>query len=228
MIIKLEGFEVKHCLMLLVCIFCSLNVGCKKKNIINGVPDRPEGFPEILIPMDGAVEVRYLSPEIGKIAEGAYLILFWVDEEYPASKTIEKIQKQMQSQGCVRVEGSVLSDLTSLQIIEGEGLNKKVIDVSDEFKESLKHSDRPTETQWRKPDPLADYADIIEATWSEEWITHNDDMVSICLQYYFPQKGNGDLRLWVQVTLFTPSSWQYPNVLRYKKNHSEQFNDLEN
>lgn len=178
---------MKHCLIFVVCIFCSLNIGCKKKNVMNGVPYRPETFPEMLVPFDGAKETRYLSPETGKIVEGAYLISFWIDEEYPASIIIGQIQKHLQSYDCVRIDGSVLNDLASLHIVEGKGLNKKVTDVSDEFRESLKNIERPTKTQWRKPEPLVDYADI-EAMWSEEWISQNDDLVSIHLEYCFPQK----------------------------------------
>ena len=192
---------------------------------MDGTSYRPENFPDILIPLDGATEVRYLSPETGRIVKGTYLISFGLDEEYPASKTIEKIQRYLQSQDSIQVKGSVLSDLTSVKVIEGEGFSKRVGDISDEFKKSLKQSERPTETQWQKPNPMADYADIIYSTWSEEWITQDDGLVSIVLQYYFPQKGNGDKQLSVQISLFTPSSWKYSHVLRYKKNHPEQFND---
>lgn len=214
---------MKHYLII-VCFLLSLNLGCSEKNNVNGVPNRPENFPDILVPVDGAIDILYLSPEIGGIAEGVYSITFWLDEEYPAANSIEQIQKHLQAEGCVRVNGSVLSDLSSMHIIEGEGFNKKVTDVTEEFQKSLKRSEPPSETQWRKPEPLADYANSIHSTWSQEWITQDDGLMSIHIQYYFPEKGHSDSQLWMHLILFTPSSWQYQHVLRYKENYPEQFN----
>jgi hypothetical protein len=209
-------------LSIVICILC-ICIGCGKKEEEYGVEIRPEDFPEILVPPKDATEIRYSSPETGKIVEGTYSVSFWLNEEYPAENTIDQIQSHLQSQDCVRVKGSVLSDLTTLHVIEGEGFNKKVVDMSDKFRESLKQTERSTETQWRKPHGLAD---ILHSIWSEEWITPDDDKVSVLLTYYFPDKGYGGYRIWVHLTAFTPSSWMYPHVQRYKENHPEQFKDF--
>lgn len=142
---------MKHCLIFVVCIFCFLTIGCKKKNVMNGVPYRPKTFPEILVPFDGAIETRYLSPETGKIVEGAYLISFWINEEYPARKCIEQIQNHFQSQECVRVEWT--PDDYAVYDVVVEDSTKKYIenpDETQELREGLKQSDRSSETQWRK------------------------------------------------------------------------------
>jgi len=211
-------------LSIIICILC-ICIGCGKKEEEYGVTYRPSDFPEILAPPKDATEIRYSSPETGGIVKGAYSISFWLNEEYPAKNTIKQIQRYLQSQDCVRVEGSVLSDLSTMHIIEGEGLNKKVVDITQEFKEDLKKTQRVIETQWQKPHPQANYADIVYSTWAEEWITPDDDKVSVVLDYYFPDKGYEGNRLWGHLTVFTPSSWMYPHVQRYKEKHPEKFKD---
>ena len=214
---------MKKLFLLIVCITCFLFGGCKKKNVINGVPHRPEVFPEILTPPDDASEVRYLSPETGKIVKGAYSLSYWLKDEYPAEKTIDRIQKHLRSQDCVRVKGSVLSDLSSMHVIEGEGFNKRVVDVSEEFRKSLKQTEKSIETQWRKPELLADYAEYVYSTWHEEWITPDDEKISIVLEYYIPENEEKVDQLYVNLSVFTPSSWMYPHVQRYKEKHPEKF-----
>lgn len=215
---------MKMHLFILVCISC-ICIGCGKKEKGYGVETRPEDFPEILVPLDGAIDVRYLSPETSDIVEGTYSVYFWIDEEYPASKTIEQIQNHLKSQDCVRVRGSVLSDLTTLHVIEGEGFNKKVVDMSNEFRQDLKKTQIPTETQWRKPNPLASYAEYKYSTWSEEWITPEDDKISIILEYDIHEGEEKLNELYVYLAMFTPNSWMYPHVQRYKENHPEEFQD---
>ena len=202
--------------------FCICLVGCRKKEGVNGVPYRPEGFPEILVPLEGANQIRHLSPETGNV-KGAYSISFWVDEEYPAKNTIEQIQNHLKSYNCVRVEGSVLNDLSTLRVIAREGSGKEVINIADDIRQELQKIQIPTETQWQRPHPQADYADVIHSGWTEEWITENDDLFTIVLDYYFPDKGYKDYRIWVHLNMFTPSPWIH--VQRYKENHPDQFKD---
>ena len=211
-------------LYILICISC-ICIGCAKKEKEYGVATRPENFPDILVPVESAIETRYLSPETGNIVKGVYKVSFWIDEEYPAKNTIEKIRSHLYDQGCIRIKGSVLNDLSSLYLIEGEGLNKRVVDITEELKRDIEKTRIPTETQWQRPEPLADYAKIIHSRWHEEWITPGDDKVSVYLAYYFPDKGYEDYRIWVHLDVFTPSSWMYPHVQRYKENHPEEFTD---
>jgi hypothetical protein len=215
----------KNRLLCFGCIVCLCLFGCRKKEGVNGVPYRPDGFPEILVPLEGATEIRYLSPETGKIVEGTYSISFWLDEEYPAKNTIEQIQSHLKSRGCVRVQGSVLNDLTTLRVIAGEGSSKEVVDIANDIRQELQNIQIPTETQWQKPNPLAKYAEYTYSTWSEEWITHEDDKISIVLEYYIRDGEEKLDQLYFYSAMFTRSSWMYPHVLRYKKNHPEQFGE---
>ena len=140
-------------------------------------------------------------------------------------KTIEQIQSHLKKQGCVCVAwtADVFSVYDVVKDDSGKRKGVENVQATQNFRKNLKELKRSTETQWQKSEPFADYADIIHSTWSEEWITENDGLISIILTYYFPKKGYEDYRLWVYITLFTPSSSKYPYVKRYKERHPEQF-----
>ena len=208
-----------------VCLLCLSIIGCKENNSDDGTTYRPEGFPEILTPLEDATEIRYLSPDTGRIAEGAYSLSYRVVDDYPATKIIERIRSHLKSYGCVRVEW-MPDDYAVYVTVDKDSDKKYVLDekMTQDLREELKENQWPGEPKWQEPNHLARYRDIIYSSWQEEWITPDNELFSIILQYSIPkQKENNIDQLFVNLTLFTPSSWKYPYIQRFKNAYPEKF-----
>lgn len=215
---------MNHKICLIICIVCIGVIGCRKKTGEYGVSDRPDQFPEILTPPDNATEVWYVSPTTEKIVRGAYSLSYMLNEEYPAEMTIKQVQNHVKSYGCVRVEW--MPDDFSVYHVEGKSSNRRIVESpedSQQFRESLEKEQMVVKTKWQKPEPLADYADKIYATWNEEWITQSNDLLAITLIYLTPSNGESVNKIYVHCILFTPSSDRYPYVKKYKERHPEKF-----
>ncbi len=201
-----------------LCVILLSIYGCKKKHIPNGVTYRPANFPEILIPSENAMGVRYASPETAKIVKGCYSLSYFLSEEYPAEETIEQIQNNLKAKGCVRLKWSK-EDGGVYTREQGKGkfvLNKE---LTEESHKNIPDDLHLQQTKWRVNDRMQLG---VSHDWLEDWITPNDNLVSITLSYKDTKEMN---RLLVDCSVFTPSSWRYPLVKKFKELHPELFDE---
>ena len=103
--------------------------------------------------------------------------------------------------------------------------------VNQDETESLRESLRKTtesyvnKAEWKKTD-LEERIEGFVATysWNEQWISTNDDLISISLSYMQSEVQEKMNKLFIQIYIGTPSSAEHSYVLNYKKMHPEKFN----
>ena len=224
--------EKKRQLIILCTICVQLTLmGCEEKEVKFGTEFRPSDFPINVFPPENASNVRYASPETARIAKGCYSISYVVNEEYPAEKSINAIHDIMLSKGYVKVEWS--SEDFAVYMAESEGEPEKYMEIPEEtelLREILKkETDLAPNNKhlWTKAKSIEGKPGWLFCVLREEWITENDDLVDIKFSYTYPAKQEKGRNLSVNIHVFTPSSWRYPYVKKYKELHSFLFKENE-
>ncbi len=212
----MKNMRLKTLLIAALCIIMMCISGCKKKQV-DYVTYRPDNFPEILIPPENAMGVRYASPETANIAKGYYSLAYYLTEEYPAEETIEQIQSDLKTKGCVRVKWS--KEDMKVYTREGQGKGEFVLnkEMTEKYQKGIPDDLHLQQTKWRVNDRMQLG---VSHEWLEDWITPNDNRLSITLTYKDTKEMN---KLFVYYSVATSSTTRYGYVRKYKELHPELF-----
>ena len=199
-----------------------------KEEVQYGSVHRPVNFPVDYYPPEDAMDVLYADPAVHRIAEGVFSLSYYVKEDYPAENTIEELRNFMRSKKYVRHE-LYPEDFAVSTSINND--SKRDYKFNPKETESLRESMRRgtdgsvNKAKWEKSPPEENIKGYVHYYWKEEWITVNDDFVSVTLSYMHPEAQIERHKLFVQMGIYTPSSSKYPSVQKYKKLYPEKFSD---
>ena len=198
-------------------------VGCQDNADQYGQTDRPDNFPADVYPIENALDISYAVPDEHKIAKGVWSLSYSVKDGYPAEDTVQKIREQMQSNGYVRV--SWVADDYSVKV-KGNGTEEEDQQMREELTKTIREGFGDgvvNKSEWKQTDLGRKAKGYISYEWKEEWVSASEDLVDVILFYMYPE-GKEDLgQVFVQISVFTPSSWRCPYVKRYKELHPDAF-----
>ncbi|MCK4999592.1 MAG: hypothetical protein KAS23_08650 [Anaerohalosphaera sp.] len=227
----MTNMRLKISIIAVLCVTLVYINGCKKKIYENGVTYRPDNFPGIINSPENATDVKYESPEtarpeIAEYVQGRYSLWCNIVEEYPAEKTIEQLHNDLKAQGCVKIEWK--REDMGVYTKENSGTGKYELDVEEtrDFQESLKEDWTLNPNGWVINEK--NEFGVILHVWTDEWITPNDELIRNVLTSGYLEGNKEMMSVHLSRYLYTPSSWKYKYVLKYKELHPEEFKEAQN
>lgn len=173
-------------------------------------PVRPKDFPVILIVPEHAQRIDYSSPRDTRRAAHTYAVSYEVNDPYPSEGTYTFVMERLTLNGWRRLEYDLMNPHQPRFPVP---LLPQYVDAN------IAKSYLPKD---QKKNLFA-----LENR-REDWVNSNDEVITVVLWYY------GDLvtgriyreKVNVNISYFDCKSWIGPYILRYKKVHAEEFNEV--
>jgi len=165
-------------------------------------PIRPQDFPEILIPPDGAVSIDYSSPSNSDLPPHTYSLSFQVHDPYPSDKTRNFIEEHLRSKGWKRLNYDLMNPHVPT---EYPPILYDLLQATNSLEKYKKEDDK-------------------YITWMEDWVNEQEESISVSVSCADPSKKMEHRnKPFVDLTFFGRESWIRPWISKYKELHPEEF-----